>query len=97
MCRPTASRRACGPSKSGKPWDRFSAPVCAASWDIWVKIVMPTFGNLLVIMKGPCSAPGSGAARESSRIAQSPGMKKGATQGTLLMLKTHALWEPELW
>nr|BFE91299.1 hypothetical protein GCM10020185_18350 [Pseudomonas brassicacearum subsp. brassicacearum] len=23
--------------------------------------------------------------------------KKGATQGTLLMLKTHALWEPELW
>ncbi|MNC68440.1 hypothetical protein D3C75_1190370 [compost metagenome] len=37
--------------KSGKPWDRFKAPVCTASWDMVVKMVVPTFGNLLLIMK----------------------------------------------
>ncbi|MNG34395.1 hypothetical protein D3C84_1208690 [compost metagenome] len=37
--------------KSGKPWDRLSAPVCTASWDMVVKMVVPTFGSLLRIME----------------------------------------------
>jgi hypothetical protein len=36
----------------GKPWDRLSAPVSAASCDMVVKMVVPTFGSLLVII-GP--------------------------------------------
>jgi hypothetical protein len=33
----------------GKPWDRLSAPVSAASCDMVVKMVVPTFGSLLII------------------------------------------------
>ncbi len=48
--RVTASRSACGPSKSGKPWERLIAPTSAASWDMVVKMVVPTLGNLLMSM-----------------------------------------------
>jgi hypothetical protein len=46
MCRATASTRAGSQSKSGKPCERLMAPVSAASFDITVKIVVPTFGSL---------------------------------------------------
>src|SRR5690606_5857324 len=36
-----------GTSKSGKPWPRLTAPCSCASCDITVKMVVPTFGNLL--------------------------------------------------
>ncbi|MNG08803.1 hypothetical protein D3C84_921870 [compost metagenome] len=61
MCRPTASQSAAGAEKSGKPWDRLMAPVSAASWDIWVKMVVPTLGNLLAIISSGCWRLGSGA------------------------------------
>jgi hypothetical protein len=46
------------------------APVCAASCDMVVKMVVPTFGSLLVIIEGfPALHPALTAARESPRIA----------------------------
>ena len=41
-----SSRRA-GAGKSGKPWPRLTAWCSAASWDITVKIVVPTLGSLV--------------------------------------------------
>jgi hypothetical protein len=44
----TASSSAGSQSKSGKPWPRLTAPCCAASADITVKMVVPTAGRRLV-------------------------------------------------
>ncbi len=43
----TASSRVGSQSKSGKPWPRLTAPCSAASADITVKIVVPTWGRRL--------------------------------------------------
>src|SRR5687767_6614054 len=45
MCRATASTKAGSQSKSGNPCDRLMAPVSAASFDMTVKIVVPTEGS----------------------------------------------------
>ncbi len=45
MCRATASTSAGSQSKSGKPCDRLTAPTSAASFDITVKMVVPTEGR----------------------------------------------------
>jgi hypothetical protein len=39
--------QASGTGKSGKPWPRLTAPCSAASCDITVKMVVPTFGSLV--------------------------------------------------
>jgi hypothetical protein len=49
MCAATASTSAGSQSKSGKPCDRLIAPRSAASFDITVKIVVPTLGSLDLI------------------------------------------------
>src|SRR5262249_19616271 len=46
MCRATASTSAGSQSKSGNPCDRLIAPRSAASFDMTVKIVVPTLGSL---------------------------------------------------
>jgi hypothetical protein len=48
----TASSSAGSQSKSGKPWPRLTAPRSAASADITVKIVVPTFGILVTSVGG---------------------------------------------
>src|SRR5688572_23362145 len=45
MCRATASTSAGSQSKSGKPCERLTAPTSAASFDMTVKIVVPTAGS----------------------------------------------------
>src|SRR6478672_2913172 len=45
MWRDTASTSAGSQSKSGKPCDRLMAPRSAASFDMTVKIVVPTLGS----------------------------------------------------
>src|SRR5690625_5064750 len=47
MARSRASTSRGGTSKSGKPWPRLTAPCSAASWDMTVKMVVPTCGSLL--------------------------------------------------
>ena len=42
-------RTTAGPSVSGKPCPRLTAPCSAASCDMTVKMVVPTFGNLVSI------------------------------------------------
>src|ERR1043166_7903593 len=49
MCFATASTSAGSQSKSGKPCERLIAPRSAASFDITVKIVVPTLGSLDLI------------------------------------------------
>src|SRR3954462_10345221 len=46
MWRATASTNAGSQSKSGNPCERLIAPVSAASFDITVKMVVPTLGSL---------------------------------------------------
>src|SRR5690606_30751960 len=53
IARASASRSACGPSKSGNPWPRLIALWLAASWLITVKIVVPTLGNFVSICISP--------------------------------------------
>ena len=45
MCRATASTSAGSQSKSGNPCERLTAPTSAASFDITVKMVVPTEGR----------------------------------------------------
>src|SRR5215831_12537408 len=45
MCLATASTSAGSQSKSGKPCDKLIAPRSAASFDMTVKIVVPTLGS----------------------------------------------------
>jgi len=45
MARVTASTSAGSQPKSGKPWPKFTAPVSAASADMTVKMVVPTWGR----------------------------------------------------
>ena len=59
IARSSASTRRPGTGKSGKPWPRLTAPCSAASCDITVKMVVPTFGNLL---SGTCGRSGRSSA-----------------------------------
>src|SRR3990167_7002265 len=76
----TASIRVGSQSKSGKPWPRFTAPCSAASADMTLKMVVPTWGRRLVrtgvrsvmgITFGQwallCRSDGRGAGRTSGR------------------------------
>src|SRR5690606_41230439 len=47
MARSSSSTSRRGTGKAGKPWRRLTAPCSAASCDITVKMVVPTFGNLV--------------------------------------------------
>src|SRR5919107_1103687 len=48
MCRATASTSAGSQSKSGNPCDRLIAPRSVASFDMTVKMVVPTLGSFEV-------------------------------------------------
>src|SRR6476646_3067073 len=52
MCRAIASTSAGSQSKSGNPCDRLIASRSAASFDITVKIVVPTDGSFEVMVMG---------------------------------------------
>src|SRR5581483_4673579 len=51
-----ASSIAGGPSSSGKPWPRFTAPIRAASADISAKTVVANGCNLRTVMDTSCRA-----------------------------------------
>src|SRR3954470_19931234 len=72
MCRVTASTSAGSQSKSGNPCDRLIAPRSAASFDMTVKIVVPTLGSFDVRPIGCTRVPSSmlpECLRRLSRIA----------------------------
>ena len=75
IARSSLSTRRCGTGKSGKPWPRLTAPCSAASCDITVKIVVPTFGSLVSIagMSGPsCKARGARPKFTDARVSVKP-------------------------
>src|SRR5215203_951356 len=69
MCRVTASTSAGSQSKSGKPCDRLIAPRSAASFDMTVKIVVPTFGNLDFSILSSCASGHDLQRLERARVA----------------------------
>src|SRR3954470_20219121 len=76
MCRATASTSAGSQSKSGNPCDRLIAPRSAASFDMTVKMVVPTFGSFdcsitrslpeLKLRPTPVFTPGAKAPADTS-------------------------------
>ena len=56
MARSSDSISGSGTGKSGKPWPRLTALCSIASWDITVKMVVPTLGSLVSMGMGlPCA------------------------------------------
>ena len=100
MCSTTRSTRRVGGSKSGKPCDRLIAPHSAASRDMTVKIVVPTFGSFdggSIGGRGELTANGCAAAVPGRRGSGRPSRRMDAAcepTGTYLRRVSRILLRP---